>query len=187
MTNTAAPATRFLHTPAISTTTYLVADTSRGRALQRATPEESTWITVQRHLAKAFLPLAIVTGAAMGFTAGDQLAAPRIAGHPLLGDAGYLIVIGCALAAMAAHLLSTQGHWRQRHLLATFASIAEPTPFTRDDLATLPATIRGTDALVVLSRAADTQRLAAVYTELAHPGGPHRPEVEAALADLTHP
>lgn len=178
--------TRFLHTPGITTTTYLITDTPEGRALAAKTPEDSAWLRTQRRLTKATKPLALLTLASMGFIAGDQLIGPRITdAAPLTGTWGIYLVTIIALAGLGAYVLSTWGRDTQHEALATNRHIAQPTRFTPDDLHRLPLTVRGTPTLTALSRAADKGLLGAIYTELDRPGQIHASEIEDALTDIT--
>lgn len=186
MSSSAGP-TRFLHTPGIGTTTYLIADTVEGRALAINTPEDSPHLRRQRRMRRTIRPLAFLTLGGMGFVAGDFLAAPHISDGPLLGGWGFLIPLTFALAMFTCQVFSTEGHALQEHLLHSRRDIAQPLRYADADITRLPMTVRGVPTLTVLSRAADTGNMGAVYTELAHPGRVHSDETEATLADLTHP
>lgn len=177
--------TRFFHTPGIGTTTYLIANTPDGHALAAATPEDSTWLRIQRRLERAIKPLALLTLAAMGFVAGDFLISPFITSGPLLGVWGIAVVVVIAAAMIAAYVFSTTGHTEQRNALASQRDLAQPTRFTPASIADLPMTIRGVATLTVLSRAADAKRLGAIYTELDYPYRTHPVGIEDVVVDLT--
>lgn len=179
--------TRFLHTPGIGTTTYLITDTPEGRALADATPEDSTRLRVQRRMARATKPLALLMLITMALVAGDQLLVSHIAAGPILGTWGYVLVAVVAVISFGCYVLSTQGHDSQEHLLHSSRDIAQPLRYSRGDLTRLPMTIRGLPTLVVLSRAADAGAMGAVYAEMAHPGRVHSSEIEAALDEVTRP
>lgn len=178
--------TRFLHTPGIGHTTYLISNTVEGRALAANTPETSPTLDRQRRARKAVRPLAFAALGAMGFTGGTFMSSLFAASSPPeFAFAGGTVFILCALAAMICNVYSKTGHDLQEHLLHTNRDIAQPLRHLNADH--LPLTVRGAPTLVVLSRAADAGNLGAVYTEFAYPGRTHSAEVEAALADFTRP
>lgn len=179
--------TRFLHTPGIGTTTYLISDTMEGRALAANTPEDSPQLRRQRRAARAVRPLILFSFGLMGVAAGAFWMERLIGSLPPFGLVGTYAFAIVFMTALVCFLYSKKGRELQEHLLQSHRDIAQPLRHRDTDFTRLPMTVRGVPTLAVLSRAADEGQMGAVYAELAHPGREHSAEIEAALADFTRP
>lgn len=169
------------HVPAAATTAYLVEDTADGREIIRRTPEGGRWSRAQallHALAHKLLRATVAVGVVLVVLGIVGLVSPAWASAALLF---------WTLTTLAALHLSEWGHQTQRAILLAFPG-AHPTPYrARAALDALPEALRGVPTLDVLSRAAATGDLPAVYAEISSPGGPHSPDAEAVIARLTAP